>query len=118
MSRPLIWLTAAPYAGSRARAGVDLALSFAAFAQAPTLLFSGDAVLALVPRWPGAEAEFPSLRKIIDSLPLYDVETLWVDAASVEAHGLATADLPPFAHLADTGKVRALLDAAGHVLSV
>lgn len=118
MAAPLIWLSTPPYAGSRARASLDVALSFAAFAQAPVLVFSGDAVLGLVARQPGVVADTPSLRKIIDSLPLYDVETIWVDADSLAAHGIPPSALPGFARVAECDQLRALLDAAGHVLSL
>lgn len=115
---PLIWFSSAPYRGSRLRTGLDLLLSYAVFAQQPVALFSGDAVHALLPRPQGADSPRPSLRKVIDSLPLYDVERIWVDAGSLTAAAIEASALPDFAQLADAAQFRRLVDGAGHVLSV
>lgn len=115
---PLIWLSRAPYAGTDARAGLDVALSYAVFGQAPEILLTGDAVLGVLPwreRPPKAQ---PSIRKILDSLPLYDVERIWVDEDSLRAHAVAPSALPDYARCADAGTVRRLLTDAGHILSL
>ncbi|MEO1079126.1 MAG: DsrE family protein [Pseudomonadota bacterium] len=113
--RPLIWLSNAPYAGARMRAGIDTAMAFAAFAQNPQVLVSGTGVLALLRRETEPDYKEPSLRKLVDSLPLYDVETVWVDAASLVAYGITRDELPAFAQCLDAGAVRALLDDASHL---
>ncbi|MEM6775714.1 MAG: DsrE family protein [Pseudomonadota bacterium] len=114
--KPLICLTSAPYAGARMRAGIDTLMAFAAFAQHPEVLFSGVGVLALLRRQAEPDRREPSLRKLIDSLPLYDVETIWVDAASLETHGITREELPGFAQCLDAAAVKSLLDGASHLL--
>ncbi|MEE4278172.1 MAG: DsrE family protein [Halieaceae bacterium] len=113
----LVRIAAAPYAGTRARAGLDAALAFAAFGQPPAVLLSGPGVLALPPRQANSSHGTPSLRKVLDSLPLYDIDTLWVCAASLERHGLADLELPAYAARADSALLRRLLSEASAVLS-
>ncbi len=117
-SYPLLWMSRTPYAGTAARAGIDAALAFAVFAQAPEVVLCGDAVLSLLPAEIGQEQPQPSLRKVLDSMPLYDVDHLWVDLASLEQHGMAPAALPDYARCADDAKLRDLVARAGHVLSL
>jgi len=114
---PLLWISGAPYHGARTRAAIDTALAFAAFAQQPRLLFSGSAVLALVHRQREPQHRTPALRKLIDSLPLYDVERIWVDARSLRRHGIDGDALPVFSEVLDAEGVRALIADSDQVLS-
>jgi tRNA 2-thiouridine synthesizing protein C len=114
---PLLWISGAPYCGARTRAAIDTAMAFAAFAQKPRLLFSGPAVLALAHRGRTPRHETPSLRKLIDSLPLYDVEQIWADERSLGRHGISRDALPAFCALLDSAGVRALLADSGRILS-
>jgi tRNA 2-thiouridine synthesizing protein C len=95
-----------------------MALSFAVFGQEPRLLFSGDAVLALPPGQNPEPLGRKSLRKVIDSLPLYDIDEILVDASSIARHGISEPELPPFARVVDATQQRALLADARHVLSL
>ena len=115
---PLIRLSRAPYAGSAARAGLDVALSFAVFAQAPEVLLTGPAVLGLLPWSSKPERAAPSMRKVLDSLPLYDVERIWIDEDSLEEHAVRQSTLPDYANVLDTDGVRHLLARAKHILSL
>lgn len=116
--RPLVLLQSAPYEGSLARSALDLALSFAVFAQDPLLVFSGDAVLALKAHQSPAALGKKSLRKVIDSLPLYDVDRVFVDSASLTQRGITTQDLPAFAVALNPSELNALLREADHVISL
>jgi tRNA 2-thiouridine synthesizing protein C len=115
---PLILLSRAPYDGSLCRSALDLALSFAVFAQEPRLLFCDDAVLALLPGQNPDPLGRKSLRKVIDSLPLYDIDEILVDASSLARHGICEPELPPFARVVDSEQQRELLSEASHVLSL
>ena len=118
MAPPLIVLSASPYEGSRARAALDVLMSFAVFAQEPRVLVIGSAVDALVGRGEERQCEQASLRKIIDSLPLYDVERIWVDRDSLTAAAIEDEALPAFAVVADAQDLRRLVAGAGHVISL
>ncbi|WOJ94184.1 DsrE family protein [Congregibacter variabilis] len=115
---PLILVQSAPYLGSLARSSVDLALAFAVFSQSPVLLFSGDAVLCLRAEQHAEAVGRKSLRKTIDSLPLYDIERVYVDESSLEQHGLSSDGFPAFAVCVNSAQVRALINEASHVISL
>ena len=113
----LFLLRSQPLGSTRLRAGLDSVLGFAVFGQDPTVLFSQDAVLALCPRGDGADQAVPDLRKLIDSFPLYDVETIWVDGESLSHRAMAPDLLPAFARIATVEQRRHLLASAPAVLS-
>lgn len=115
---PLVLLQSAPYDGSLARSGLDLALSLAVFAQDPVLLFSGDAVLSLKAQQDPSALGKKSLRKVIDSLPLYDVDKIFVDAASLAKRGMTVHDLPPFAVTVSGRELNKLIRETDHVISL
>ena len=115
---PLIVLSQAPYAGFTARSALDMVMAFAVFAQSPVVLLCGSGVLALTESQNPTLIERKSLRKIIDSFPLYDVEHIYVCASSLRAWGVEPDRLPAFAHLADADTVCRLRAEAGHVVSL
>ena len=84
----------APYGGSSARAGLDFALAAAAFEQPVSLLFMDEGVWLLQPGQDAAAIGARSIEKTLASLPLYDIESLYVDAESALRHGLDPAGLP------------------------
>lgn len=98
------------------RSALDTALAAAAFDQPVALLFQGEGVLQLLPGQDSRAAGVRNLRKVIDSLPLYDIETLYVDAAAASAFGLQRDTLPAGALWLDAAGVRALLARYDHVL--
>ena len=83
----------APYGGSLAREALDVALTAATFDQPVALLFLGDGVQQLLrAQHPDAIAQ-RALDKQLAALPLYDVDTIYVEADALRARGLNTADL-------------------------
>lgn len=117
-NRPLIELGRAPYDGAFARSALDVVLSYAAFAQNPLVLFSGAGVLALIDTQDATALGRKSLRKVIDSLPLYDLETVFVEQASLVRFGIAMTQLPDFASPLGDAELAALRAGARHVLSL
>ena len=113
----LFLLHSEPLGSTRLRAGLDSVLGFAVFGQEPTVLFSHDAVLALCPRVSAAGRAVPDLRKVIESFPLYDVETIWVDGESLAQRVIDPGLLPAFARIATAEERRRLLASAPAVLS-
>ncbi len=83
----------APYGHGLARAGYDIALAAAAFDQPVSLLFMDDGVWQLLPDQSPAAIGAKSLASTQDSLPLYDIETLYVESASLTSRGLESSDL-------------------------
>lgn len=118
MSVPSVLLVTrhAPYGASLARSALDAALAAAAFDRPPTLLFLGDGVLQLLPSQDTSGIGTRSHRKVLDSLPLYDIDTLYVDSQAMAEHGLAAADLPAGVHPVDDAAIRELLASHDHIL--
>ncbi len=83
----------APYGGSLARESLDVALTAATFDQRVAILFLGDGVQQLLrAQHPDAIAQ-RALDKQLAALPLYDVDTIYVEADALRARGLNTTDL-------------------------
>lgn len=114
--RVLFVLQHAPLGGSLARAGIDTALAYAAFDQPVSVLFSGAGVLQLAPDADCQRLGRRDLRRIIESMPLYDIEAVFADAAALSAYGLPD-DLPPFVERVDADAIRALHEHCDHILS-
>ena len=117
MKATLLIMNRAPYAGTLARAGLDAALAYAAFDQPVSVLFTGPGVLQLAPAQEPAGIARKSLRRLIDSMPLYDLEAVYADRAALARHGLAAADLPAFVAVLDPAAQRDLQDRHEHLLA-
>ncbi len=78
----------APYGNSLARDALDVALTYAAFDQAVSLLFLDDGVLQLLPQQaPDALAQ-KNIAKILQSLALYDIDKVYVDEEAMQRRGI------------------------------
>lgn len=102
---------------SLARAALDTALSCAAFEQPVTLLFQGEGVLQLLSGQDSSALGLRNLRKVLDSLPLYDIDTIYVDASAAAEFALETDRLPANAQLLDQRAQQQLLEQHDHVLA-
>ncbi|MBA6412168.1 sulfurtransferase complex subunit TusC [Parahaliea sp. F7430] len=107
----------APYGGSLARAAVDAALAAAAFEQAPSLLFMGDAVLQLVSDQDASAVGTRSHGRVLESLPLYDIDQVFVDQTALLEYGLTSHDLAIDVILLDDPAMRQMLADHDHILS-
>lgn len=118
MKAPTVLLVTrrAPYGGTLARSALDTALAGAAFDRAPSLLFLGDGVLQLLPGQDAAEIGTRTHGRVLESLPLYDIETLYVDCAALARHGIDAGALPPGAAVLDDAGLRRLFDGHDHIL--
>lgn len=92
--RLLLLIRHSPYGSSLARASIDVALAAAAFEQAVSLLFVGDGVLQLMPEQDSAAHGVRNLGKLLSSLPLYDIEQVYVDAEAAQRYQLDLASAP------------------------
>jgi tRNA 2-thiouridine synthesizing protein C len=106
-----------PYGSSLARSALDAALAAAAFERAPTLLFLGDGVLQLLGGQDASAIGTRTHRRVLDSLPLYDIEELYVDATGLDRFGLTVDDLPAGAEPVDDAAICALIASHDHLLS-
>ncbi len=116
--KQLIVLRQTPYASSLARSATDLALAMGAFEQDVELLFLGDAVLQLLDGQAAEAIGQKNLGKILASLPLYDIEFAYVDAAALARHGLVGEDLVLPVRPLDAAAIQSLMAACDHLLSL
>jgi tRNA 2-thiouridine synthesizing protein C len=113
----LVVVRKSPYGSTLARAALDASLAAAAFDQAVNLLFLGDGVLQLLPGQDSAVIDKKSIGKLIASLPLYDIESIYVDATALTGYALTVEDLPQSLQLLDEPAIRALMADHHHLLS-
>jgi len=106
-----------PYGNTLARAGLDAALAAAAFEQHISILFMDDGVFQLLPAQDAAAIEQKNQRRQLDSLPLYDVDTLYVEQASLQARNIAPESITDKLELLDPSALQQLLQGADQVLS-
>lgn len=115
--RSLIVVRHSPYGSSLARSATDLALAMGAFEQDFDLLFMGAGVLQLLSDQDSAQIGLRSAGKVLSSLPLYDVESVFVDGAAMRRYGLKAGDLVLPVHVVDDAGLHPLLSAADHLVS-
>ncbi len=119
MSRSLlVTLTTSPYASSRARAGLDLALASAAFDKPVSLLFLGSAVLQLLDGQDTEALGLRNQRKTLDSAALYGIDAIYADAKALAQLGITQQELPDGCQTADAAQIRKLLNTYDQLVSV
>lgn len=80
----LICFSHTPYGSGHSSAGLDAALAASALGLRVTLLFVGAGVLNLVAQQQGAAIGRKTLGKVLQALPFYDIDELFVDAAAIQ----------------------------------
>jgi tRNA 2-thiouridine synthesizing protein C len=112
----LVVIRHTPYGSSLGRASLDVALAMAAFDQAVDVLFMGDGVLQLLAGQDGKAIGVKNIEKLLGSLPLYDIESVYVDAAGAERYGLDSTRPPGPVTLLGAPAIKALMADADHLL--
>ena len=87
-----------------------------AFEQNYDLLFMGGGVLQLVTGQDSQKIGAKNIGRILTSLPLYDMESVYVDAAALDRYGLNEADLVLPVSLLDESGLRSFLNDADHLI--
>jgi tRNA 2-thiouridine synthesizing protein C len=113
----LLVLSHSPYGSSLAGASLDAALACAAFEQPVDLLFLGDGVLQLQAGQDSAAAGVRNKGKLLASMPLYDIERVYVDAVAAGRYQLDLAAAPLSTVALDHAGMRQLMVAYDHLLS-
>lgn len=89
----LVILRHGPHGSSWLREGLDAALVAAAFGQRVTLLCLGDGVTALLAGQGSGPLGQKGTHTMLEMLPMYDIETLLVEADALRERGLSADDL-------------------------
>ena len=112
----LVVIRRSPYGTSLARAAVDTALAAAAFEQPVKLLFMGDGILQLLPNQDSHRIGAKNLGRLLASLPLYDVETVYIDAEAATLYDVELTGLPVTIEALDGAGIHQLMTSCDHIL--
>lgn len=107
-----------PYGSSLAKAAVDIALATAAFEQAVDLLFIGEGVLQLLPDQDSQSLGKKNIGRQLASLPLYDINHVFVDAEAASRYKLDIARAPLEAQLLTPHEMHQLMVEYDHLLGL
>ncbi len=112
----LIVLRHTPYGSSLAKAALDTVLATAAFEQTVDLLFLGDGVLQLLPEQDSRALGRKNFGHQLASLPLYDINNVYVDAESAKSYNLDHSKTPFETRLLDSQAINQLMVEYDHLL--
>jgi tRNA 2-thiouridine synthesizing protein C len=112
----LIVLTHSPYGSSLAKAALDVAFANAAFEQSVDLLFLGDGVLHLLPEQDSQLVGMKNAGRQLASLPLYDINWVYVDAEAAAQYKLDLTNAPVDIRLLGALEMHQLMVAYDHLL--
>ncbi|RLA44693.1 MAG: sulfurtransferase complex subunit TusC [Gammaproteobacteria bacterium] len=112
----LVVVRRSPYGSSLARASLDVALAAAAFEQPLRLLFMGDGVLQLLAKQESEAIGVKNIGRLLTSLPLYDIERVYVDAAAATRYGIDLSNAPVTTQALDGPGIHQLMTDCDHVL--
>jgi len=113
----LIINQSAPYASSKARESLDVALTCAIFEMPVSLLFMGDGVLQLLK---GQQPEALQTKKheaMLTALPMYDIDCLYVTSSDLKLHGLHSEDLAVPVNIVEQKQIASLIQQHDTVLT-
>ncbi|MFW1676391.1 sulfurtransferase complex subunit TusC [Pontibacter sp. JAM-7] len=82
-----------PYGSNLPRDGLDIALTCAIFDLPVSLLFLGDGLYQLLASQAADEVNQKSLQALLSSLPMYDIDTLYVCAEDLQARNVTADEL-------------------------
>jgi tRNA 2-thiouridine synthesizing protein C len=112
----LIVLRHSPYGSSLAKASLDVALATAAFGQVVDLLFLGDGVLQLLPGRDSHRLGIKNIGRQLSSLPLYDINCVYVDAEAVARYNMDLSKAPVDTRALDPRELHQLMVGYDHLL--
>jgi tRNA 2-thiouridine synthesizing protein C len=113
----LVVVRHSPYGSTLGRAAIDSALAAAAFEQPVELLFLGDGVLQLLDGQDGSVIGRRSLSRLLASLPLYDIERVFVDEEAAARYKINLSAAPVPAEALGTDGIHALMSRQDHLLA-
>lgn len=105
----------APYNSPIAQEGLDALLAAAVFDQEISVLFMGDGVFQLTQNQ--APQAGTSHQKKLQALPMYDVERIFVDEASLTERHLSQSELNLPCEILNSQDIQHLLTHHDHILS-
>ena len=115
--RILFLLTRAPYASARALETLESVLVAGVFEQEVSVLFKGVGVYQLLKGQNGSAVGQRTVGKVLEALPEYEVERIFVCGSSMRRLGIEEADLCVSVQCLDEGGQRDLIAGQDAVVS-
>lgn len=106
-----------PYGNKAGRDAIEAVLAFATFEQPVSLYFSGDGVWQLLSNQASDKIAIKPLDKLLNVLPLYDIEQVFACQKSVTDRAIKPEQFNVAVELIDFSGFQALADQARHILS-
>jgi len=107
--RILFLLTSAPYASARALETLESVLVAGVFEQEVSVLFKGSGVYQLLKGQKGSAIGQRTVGKVLEALPEYEVERIFVCEPSMQRFGVEEADLCVSVQRLNEGQQRGLI---------
>lgn len=118
MKQIIVHINQPPYAGSLVAEALDTAMVAAVFEFKVSVLFRGQGVLCLLPQQDGQVIGRKTIDKMLGALPTYDVDQLFVCAASMAKHELAASQLATDVTILQPDQIAALLQQQDAVVGI
>ena len=118
MSKLLVITRHAPYGSSGAREALELALAGALFDQEVSLLLMDDGVFQLLPGQTPKAIDQKNLGAMLQSLPMYDIEKIYVSESALKARGLDISAAAVPVEVLDSQAIQALISSQDQVFNV
>lgn len=106
-----------PYGSSLGREGLEAALAAGAFDQNMAIIFIGEGLWQLKNEQNTNDNGRKNHQKMTSALPLFGVESLYVQASGLKARKLSHSDLYLDTHIISDSHISELIHQAKHILS-
>ena len=106
----------APYGNALAREGLEAALACGAMGAKTSVLYINEGVWQLLESQNSSSIDCKNQAAMASALPLYDVDTIWVDEDSLKQRNLTSADINA-GKIINRTRVQALLSSSKSILS-
>lgn len=107
--RILLVCRSAPYGSSLARESLELALAAAAIGARVSMLFLDEGVTQLVQQQKPEAIGRKNHSAMLSALPLYDIDSVFVERDSLTKRGINLAELSDIAELIDTSQAKEVM---------
>ena len=114
----LIWTTSSAIGNACAKETLDLALAFASFDQPVALLATDLAVNQFCSKPNAKIAGSKDLSKLIKSLPIFDIDRIYLCEKSAAKYSVSAQDLVVDAQFVTSEKIAELLAEASRVIKI
>lgn len=117
MSQLTYFFRSAPHATASGREGIDALMAASAYCESIAVIFSGDGVYQLLQGQQASDILCKEYAPMMKLFELYDIEDVFVCAASLSERGLSHADLIIDAKPLSVSEIQAQLAKASALLS-